>query len=94
MLMWHNRLYNLSERGMKVLQSENLIPFFNCSSLEFYVHCVMEKQKRVNFKSNESQRKVKPLELVYSDVCGPFNVKFFDDAYYFVTFLNDFSRKY
>ncbi|KAJ4744606.1 Gag-Pol polyprotein [Rhynchospora pubera] len=93
MHMWHNRLCHLSERGMKVLQNENYIPSFDCSSLEFCVHCVMGKQKRVNFKRNESHRKVKPLELVYSDVCCPFNVKSLGGASYFVTFLDDFSRK-
>jgi hypothetical protein len=93
MQVWHNRLGHLSERGMKVLQNENFIPSFDCSSLEFCVHCIMGKQKRVNFKRNESHRKLKSLELVYSDVCGPFNVKSLGGASYFVTFLDDFSRK-
>jgi GAG-pre-integrase domain len=43
MLRWHNWLCHLNERGMKVLQSKNFIPSFDCSSLEFYVHCVIEK---------------------------------------------------
>jgi transposase InsO family protein len=36
---------------------------------------------------------MKSLELVYSDVCGPFNVKSLGLASYSVTLLDDFSRK-
>ena len=78
---------------MKVLQDKNLVPSFECSSLEFCVYCIIGKQKRLTFKRNECHRKLKQLELVYSDVCGPFNVKSLGGASYFVTFLDDFSRK-
>jgi len=33
------------------------------------------------------------LQLVHFDVCGPFKVKSFSGALYFVTFINDYSRK-
>jgi hypothetical protein len=42
---------------------------------------------------NEFHRKVKPLKLIYFNVCGPFNIKSLRDAYYFIIFLDDFSRK-
>jgi hypothetical protein len=45
MQAWHNRLGHLSEKGMKVLQNKKIIPSFDCSSLEFCVHYIMEKQK-------------------------------------------------
>jgi len=34
----------------------------------------------------------KPLEIVYSDVCGPFPVESITRARYFVTFIDDFTR--
>ena len=33
------------------------------------------------------------LELVHSDVCGPLKVKSYGGASYFVTFIDDYSRK-
>ena len=65
MQVWHNRLGHLSERGMKVLQNENFIPSFDCSSLEFCVHCIMGKQKRVNFKRNEYHRMLVATTMLF-----------------------------
>ena len=40
-----------------------------------------------------SERKSNILELVYSDVCGPFEVESLGGNRYFVTFIDDASRK-
>ena len=39
------------------------------------------------------ERKTNILELVYFDVCGPINVKSSGGASYFVTFIDDASKK-
>ena len=39
------------------------------------------------------ERKSNILELVYSDVCGPFEVESLGGNRYFVTFIDDASRK-
>ncbi|RDY13059.1 hypothetical protein CR513_02068, partial [Mucuna pruriens] len=51
------------------------------------------KQTRVSFKKHPPSRKSKLLELVHFDVCGPLKVKSFSGALYFVTFIDDCSRK-
>jgi len=38
---WHHRLGHLSEKGMKVLQSQNLIHKYPSISLDFYEDCVV-----------------------------------------------------
>ena len=40
-----------------------------------------------------STRKSEPLALVHSDVCGPMPTLSMGGASYFVTFIDDFSRK-
>ena len=40
-----------------------------------------------------SLRKVEPLQLVHSDVCGPMPVVSMGGAQYFITFIDDFSQK-
>ena len=57
------------------------------------VHCLAGKQKRVSFHSHPPSRKSELLELVHSDLCGPFKVKSKGGALYFVTFIDDHSRK-
>ncbi|GAA0161559.1 hypothetical protein LIER_17844 [Lithospermum erythrorhizon] len=52
----------------------------------------MRKQHKVAFNKS-SHRRSEILELVYSDVCGPMKVKTIEGGSYFVTFIDDCSRK-
>ena len=63
------------------------------AELEKCSHCMAGKQTRVSFKKHPPSRKSKLLELVHFDVCGPLKVKSFSGALYFVTFIDDCSRK-
>jgi hypothetical protein len=38
-------------------------------------------------------RATKPLEIVHSDVCGPMRTTSLGGARYFVTYIDDFSKK-
>lgn len=53
----------------------------------------MGRQKIVSFLRNNSKRDTKILDLVHSDVCGPFNIKSLGGAAYFVTFIDNVSKK-
>ncbi|GAA0140720.1 transmembrane signal receptor [Lithospermum erythrorhizon] len=52
----------------------------------------MGKQHRVSFNKH-AQKKSKIPELVYSDVCGPMSPRTLGGSSYFVTFIDDHSRK-
>ena len=51
------------------------------------------KQSRKNFKKSVLQRAKKPLEVVYSDVCGPLDSNSLGGNRYFLTFVDEFTRK-
>jgi transposase InsO family protein len=55
--------------------------------------CVEGKQHHKPFPSDGGMRATKPLEIVHSDVCGPMRTTSLDVARYFVTYIDDFSRK-
>jgi hypothetical protein len=55
--------------------------------------CIESKQQRTSFPKDEVTKASKLLELVHSDVCGPMKTTSCGGARYFVTFINDFSRK-
>ena len=44
------------------------------------------------FQQSEHKSK-EPLDLVHSDVCGPMSVHSFSGYSYYVTFIDDYSRK-
>ena len=49
--------------------------------------------ERVSFHCHPPQRESELLQLVHSELCGPFKVKSKGGALYFATFIDDRSRK-
>ncbi|KAL0286174.1 UNVERIFIED_CONTAM: Copia protein [Sesamum calycinum] len=49
------------------------------------------KKPAVN-RFGKAKRPTRPLELVHSDICGPMNVRACHGAFYFLTFIDDYSR--
>lgn len=90
-VLWHRRLGHIGVSNMSFLKNVqgvklNSIENFNCEA------CLEGKQSRSPFKS-EGKRATKLLEIIHSDVCGPMSVTSMSGKRYFVTFIDDFSRK-
>ena len=54
---------------------------------------MLGKQHREKFEKGKAWRARQKLELVHSDLCGPMKTASLGGAKYFVTFIDDFSRK-
>ena len=91
--LWHKRLRHISEKGLNVLAKRMFLSNFISAKLEKCEHCLDGKQDRVFYKSYPHSRKTKLLELVYSDLCGPMKTKTLGGALYFVTLIDNYSRK-
>ena len=91
--LWHKRWSHISEKGIDCLAKKRLLLSLKDAKLYMCNHCVVGKQRRVSFKHDSSSRKEEVLELVHSDVYGPLKVKSIGGALYFVTFIDDYSRK-
>ena len=74
------------------MAKQPLIPMAKDKSSNPCDFCLFGKQHKVSFQKN-STRKLEKLELVCSDVCGPMEVDSLGRNKYFVTFINDASRK-
>ena len=61
--------------------------------IEVCEECVQAKQHKNNFSKDAGSRLKAILEVIYSDVCGPIQVDSIGGNKYFVTFIDDFSRK-
>nr|KYP66486.1 Retrovirus-related Pol polyprotein from transposon TNT 1-94 [Cajanus cajan] len=90
--LWHRRLAHISEKGLQLLAKQSLIPQAKGDFLNPCDYCVFGKHHRVSFKKSSNRKKNK-LELVHSDVCGPMEVESLGGNKYFVTFIDDASRK-
>ncbi|WVZ15014.1 hypothetical protein V8G54_012580 [Vigna mungo] len=92
--IWHLRFGHLNFKNLKHLGEKNMvtgmpkitIPESVCDS------CLAGKQTRKPFKSLIRMRAKDCLEVVYSDICGPFEVPSLAENRYFITFVDEFSR--
>ncbi|KAJ0085246.1 hypothetical protein Patl1_07551 [Pistacia atlantica] len=83
----------MSEKGLAILAKKNLLSRMKSTNLKRCIHCLVRKQNRVSFKSSPPSRKQGILDLVHSNVYGPMKTKTLGSASYFVTFIDDNSRK-
>ena len=81
------------ENGMKVMLSKDKLLGLKSVDLDFCEDCVYEKQKRVSFSVVRKTPKAEKLELVHTDVWGKAPVPSLGGSLYFVTFIDDSSRK-
>jgi hypothetical protein len=91
--IWHQRLGHMSEKGMKIMQSKGKMS--NLKHVNFGVceHCILGKQRKVSFSKAGRNLKLEKLELVHTDVWGPAPVKSLGGSRYYVTFIDDSTRK-
>ncbi|KAE8674537.1 hypothetical protein F3Y22_tig00111745pilonHSYRG00059 [Hibiscus syriacus] len=90
-MLWHQKLGNMSEQGMKVLVEKKLLTSLTKVSLPLCEHCITSKQHRLKFNTSNSRGK-SVLELVHSNVWQA-PVTSLGGAKYFVSFIDDYSRR-
>ncbi|GJX69857.1 putative RNA-directed DNA polymerase [Tanacetum coccineum] len=78
---------------MFILSKKNVLSGVHDINLKKCSHCLAGKQTRLAFKSRSPFRMENILDLVHSDVCGPMKTKTLGGCSYFVTFIDDHSRK-
>mgnify|MGYP000016945791 CR=1 FL=1 len=90
MELWHKRLGHMSQKGLTRLCNLKKL-YANGTKLDFCNECQYGKQVKCSFYSGVS-RKSCVLDLVHSDVCS-MPTKSMGGAMYFISFVDDFSRK-
>jgi hypothetical protein len=70
----------------------NGLPHVSCRD-GVCVGCVLGKHHRDSFDKRASWHALGPLQLVHSDLCGPLSSPSFFGCKYFLTFIDDFSRR-
>jgi hypothetical protein len=92
--LWHQRLGHLNMASLTKL--EKMVNGMNLKEVPLHhvcEACIEGKHQRTSFPKDEATSVSKILELVHSDVCGPMKTTSRGGARYFVTFIDDFSRK-
>ena len=86
------RLGHTGEKSLQTLSMQGLLKGAKTCKLDFYEQCVLGKQKRVKF-GTAIHNTEGILEYIHIDVWGPTKTASLEGKHYFVTFVDDFSRR-
>ena len=78
---------------MKMLLLKGKLPKLKSIDFDMCESCILEKQKNVSFLKTGRTLKAEKLELVHTDLWGPSLVASLGGSRYYITFIDDSSRK-
>lgn len=90
--LWHRRLGHIGNELVSATTQKNRSVNSKSADEAPCVICVKGKQTRTPFKESQTAAK-SVLDIVHSDVMGPFQVASFSGSRYILTFVDDYSRK-
>ena len=88
-ILWHKRLGHISQKRVERLVREGLLGSLDFTDLSTCVDCI--KAKTTNTFGKRAVKAQTILELIHTDICGPFDPCFTGERY-FITFIDDYSR--
>lgn len=86
LILWHRRLAHTNFKTLNSLLNLKMKSDLKC------VVCAKGKQARNPFNETGT-RATQLLETIHTDVCGPLPVRSLGGSNYFVSFIDDYSRK-
>ena len=89
--LWHLRLGHISLDRINILTKDVPLKDLSVRFLPVCESCLEGKMTKRPF-TTKGLRATEPLELVHSDVCGPFATQARGGYEYYVTFIDDYSR--
>ena len=92
-VLWHRRLWHMSIKNLWILARKGVIDKRRIGVLEFCESCVMGKQKRLSFHI-EKHDTCEALRYVHADLWGSPNVTpSLSGRQYFLSIIDDYTRK-
>jgi hypothetical protein len=92
--IWHERLGNLNFRYMQQLSKKILVD--GLPNIHFSKGicdgCVLGKHSQENFDKGKTRGASSPLDMIHSDLMGPFSHPSIKKVRYVLIFVDDFSR--
>lgn len=91
--LWHQRMGHLNFQDLeKLVENTDGVSLLKKNNKLTCVTCLQGKQTRLSLKQSTTKSS-KLLELVHSDICGPMETSSLGGAKYFMTLIDDYSKK-
>ena len=81
-MLWHKHLGYISKQRIQRLVSDGILDSLNLSKFEVCVKCI--KEKKTNIRKLGANRCFDVLELIHTDICGPFPTASWNGQQYFL----------
>ena len=93
--LWNFIFGHLNFGGLKLLHTKDMVKGFPLIEKPERIceGCIFGKKHRESFLVGNSYREKAPLEIVHSDICVRMQTLSKGGNTYFITFIDDFSRK-
>lgn len=88
--LWHQRLGHISRNRVERLVSDGILSSIKFTDCDMCVDCI--KGKQTKHKKLGAYRATEVLELIHTDICGPFPTASWNGQQYFISFIDDYSR--
>jgi transposase InsO family protein len=92
-VLWHRRLAHPSHQNMLILRDMSYGMKFSNEKLEKCKTCIKGKQTSKAFSKVKGTRARDILGIVRTDICGPMSVPSWSGSRYFMTLIDDKTRK-
>ena len=89
--LWHCRLGHINKKRIAKLQKDGVLESFDLRSDDTCESCLLGKMTKGSFGGSFEPSKGL-LDVIHTDVCGPFRSTTKDDNRFYVTFTDDYSR--
>ena len=90
--MWHKRLGHISEASLHELEKREVLGKKGLGKLEFCENCVLGKSTRVSFGRGQHTTDG-VIDYVHADLWGPSRVESMSGCQYFLSIVDDYSRR-
>ncbi|KAH9678577.1 hypothetical protein KPL71_025773 [Citrus sinensis] len=90
--LWHLRLGHMSIKGLKELEKQGVLENDKIGELIFCEECILGKFTRNSFKKS-IHKTTEILQYIHSDLWGPSQVPSLGGNRYFMTMIDDYSRR-
>ena len=92
--LWHERLGHINAQNLQTMVNQHSVEGLPklTETLPFCEGCTINKLTRIPFPTSQT-RSSQVLQLIHTDVCGPMRHQTQKGSRYFITFIDDYSRK-
>ncbi|GJT21084.1 retrovirus-related pol polyprotein from transposon TNT 1-94 [Tanacetum coccineum] len=90
--VWYKSLGHISEAGLHVLEKKGLFGRESLGKLDFCENCILRKSHRVRFGVGRHTTQ-EVIDYVHSDLWGPSQVESLGSKRYFLSIIDDYSRR-